>query len=118
MFDTSLDIHRPPTVAVGCFMLHNAALLETQAPGPGLGALLDELDPLDLDMHDLVSHIGACGRQIAWTEARQLAAVRELSGRQLVPGRNGAPADSPFSDGMINEYAADEVAAVLTMPRV
>ncbi|HEY8827306.1 MAG TPA: DUF222 domain-containing protein, partial [Jatrophihabitantaceae bacterium] len=79
--------------------------------------MLASLDPAGLDMYDLVSHLGACERQTAWVQARQLSAVRELAGRRLVPGPHGEPADSAFPDGMINEFAADEVAAQLSLSR-
>ena len=91
--------------------------LEHEPPGTELGELLASLDPAGLDLYDLVSHIGACERQTAWVQARQLSAVRELAGRRLVPGPHGEPADSAFPDGMINEFAADEVAAQLSLSR-
>jgi Domain of unknown function (DUF222) len=92
--------------------------LEHEPPGEELGTLLAVVRPSDLDMYDLVSLLGACERQIAWVQAKQLAAVAELSGRRLVPGPHGEPADSPFPDGSSNDFAADEVAAALCLARV
>jgi hypothetical protein len=93
-------------------------LLETQAPGETLGGLLASIDPAGLDMHDLVSFMAACERQSSWTAARQLVAVRKLAGRRLVPGPDGEPADSPLPAGAVNDFAADEVAAALSLSRM
>jgi Domain of unknown function (DUF222) len=93
-------------------------MLETLLPGDGLGGLIASVDPADLDMHDLVSYMGACERQASFVQAAQLRAVRELAGRRLVPGPNGEPADTALPAGAVNEYAADEVAAVLAMSRL
>lgn len=68
-------------------------------------------------VHDLVSFMGACERQTAWAQARQLVAVRELAGRRLVVGEHGEPADSALPAGQVNDFAADEVAAVLSLSR-
>ena len=105
-----------PGEPVSAYAVH-AASLESLAPGEALGGVLAAVDPADLDMHDLVSFLGACERQTAWTQAAQLRAVRELAGRRLIPGPNGEPADTPLPEGVVNEYAADEVAAVLSMSR-
>jgi hypothetical protein len=80
--------------------------LETLPPGDRLGRLLTTIDPAGLDMHDLVSYLGACERQTAWAQARQLVAVRELAGRRLVPGPHGEPADTalrrlPKTDALV-----------------
>ena len=115
MFD--IDFHRPRRVTVGWSSLHTGARLENEPPGPELGELLATVDPADLDMFELVSHLGAGERQAAWVQARQLAAVRELSGRRLVPGPHGEPADTAFPDATINEFAAAEVAAALGLSR-
>ena len=102
-----------PREPVSAYAVH-AASLESLAPGEALGGVLAAVDPADLDMHDLVSFLGACERQTAWTQAAQLRAVRELAGRRLIPGPNGEPADTALPKGAVNEYAADEVAAVLS----
>jgi hypothetical protein len=91
--------------------------LETLDPGDRLGRLLTTFDPSGLDMHDLVSYMGACERQTAWAQARQLVAIRELAGRRLVVGPHGEPADTALPAGAVNEFAADEVAAVLSLSR-
>jgi Domain of unknown function (DUF222) len=105
-----------PRWSVAAYPVH-ASVLETQAPGDLLGRLLARLDPAGLDMHDLVSFLGACERQAAFVQATQLLAVRELAGRRLIPGPNGEPADTALPVGAINDYAADEVAAVIAMSR-
>ena len=117
MFDMRVDFFRPQHGSPEQRAAITRTLLETLAPGPDLATLLASLDPAGLDMYDLVSHLGACERQTAWVQARQLSAVRELAGRRLVPGPHGEPADSAFPDGMINEFAADEVAAQLSLSR-
>jgi Domain of unknown function (DUF222) len=111
-----VDLFRPRQAVAG-YLVH-AASLESQAPGDGLGGLLASVDPADLDMHDLVSFMGACERQASFVQATQLRAVRELAGRRLVPGPDGEPADTALPAGAVNEYAADEVAAVLAMSRL
>ena len=127
MFDTIADVDtdlemrvdfcRPQHVGPAQREAITRTMLETLPPGDGLGGVLAAVDPADLDMHDLVSFLGACERQTAWTQAAQLRAVRELAGRRLVPGPNGEPADTPLPAGVVNEYAADEVAAVLAQSR-
>jgi hypothetical protein len=119
MFDLRVDYIFPPLHAgPGQRAAAIRTQLETLAPGDGLAWVLASVDPAGLDMHDLVSFIGACERQSAWTQARQLVAVRELSGRRLVPGPDGEPADTPLPAGAVNEFAADEVAAQLSLSRM
>ena len=48
------------------------------APGPGLSAVLATVDPTRLTAHQLVVVIAARGRQIAYEQAQQLVALREL----------------------------------------
>src|SRR4051812_3025708 len=119
MFDNAVvvDFHRPGPVGLGCYLLHDSEALETMAPGEDLAALLASVDPDQLDAYDLVSYLGACERQIAWTQARQLPGTRALAPRRLVTGPRGEPADTPLPAGAVNDYAADEVAAVLSLAR-
>jgi Domain of unknown function (DUF222) len=127
MFDTIEDVSTALEIRIDFTVPQHAGrerretatstLLETLSPGDGLGGLLSSVDPGALSMHDLVSFMGACERQAAWAQARQLRAVRELAGRRLIPGPNGEPADTPLPAGSVNDYAADEVAAVLSMSR-
>ncbi len=112
-----VDFCRPQHVGPAQREAITRTMLETLLPGDGLGGLLASVDPAALDMHDLVSFMGACERQAAWVQATQLRAVRELAGRRLVPGPNGEAADTALPEGAVNEYAADEVAAVLAQSR-
>jgi hypothetical protein len=112
-----VDIHRPRQVTLGCYLLHDSQALETMTPGEQLAALLASIDPDGLDAYDLVSYLGACERQIAWTQAMQMAAMRALAGRRLVTGPHGEPADTLLPAGAVNDHAADEVAAVLSLAR-
>src|SRR3954447_20927150 len=112
-----VDFHRPGPVGLGCYLLHDSEALEAMAPGEDLAALLASVDPDELDAYDLVSYLGACERQIAWTQARQRGGMRALAGRRLVRGPNGEPADTALPAGAVNDYAADEVAAVLSLAR-
>lgn len=116
--DLRIDFCRPQHASREQRAARTRTQLETLAPGDGLAWLLATVEPAELDMYDLVSFMGACERQAAWVQARQLLAVRELAGRRLVAGPEGEPADTALPDGAVNEFAADEVAAVLSLSRL
>ncbi len=68
-----------PREPVSAYTVH-AASLESLAPGEALGGVLAAVDPADLDMHDLVSFLGACERQTAWTQAPSCARYESWPG--------------------------------------
>ena len=117
MFEMQIDFFRPRHGSPEERAAITRTLLETLAPGADLAHLLATVNPPELDMYDLVSFAEAAERQAAWTQARQLVAVGELAGRRFVTGPHGEPPDTALPDGAINEFAADEVAAVLSLSR-
>ena len=57
------------------------------APGPALAAGLAAIDPAELDDdYDVLEVVAAWDRQVAWSNAGQLAAVAEFTRRPLSIG--------------------------------
>lgn len=77
------------------------ASLPGQPPGPGLAAALAGLDVSETADYDLVEVLRAARRMTSWAQAIEQAATAELAAR---------PSQGP-------EFAADEIAAALTLTR-
>jgi len=88
-----------------------AAMLEVTEAGPVLAALLNTVCLSECDDETLVEVAAASHRQIAWTEARGLAATAELTRRVTTWRGVGTRADQVAPEQM----AAAELGAALCL---
>jgi Domain of unknown function (DUF222) len=88
--------------------------LVSMPPGPGLAMVLGTVDESGLSGFDLVSFLSACERQTSWTQARQLAGIRELARRRPAPIEPGGPEHRLPAD-QVSEFAQLEIAAELDL---
>lgn len=99
-------------------VVDRAAQLDSEPPGPWLAALLERLNPQRLAGDAVVAYIGACERQAAWAQSRQLEAIRELAHRRPPVARcELAGPDERTATASVSRFAADEVAAELRISR-
>lgn len=80
------------------------------APGPELAAMLEGVDPEELNGHELVVLLRARARQIAHLQAGLYADMWELAFSP--PGYIDSPSERT---GTVDEFVSDEVAAALTL---
>ncbi len=87
---------------------------ERLAPGPDLAAWLATAPPAGLDDGDLAAVAGSWRRLASWAQARELAAVAQITSRAAARDENArtAPGGCP---SQITASAAAEVALELTM---
>ncbi|MCW2569298.1 MAG: hypothetical protein JWN54_3395 [Mycobacterium sp.] len=80
------------------------------APGPALAARLAAMTLRGIPTGELIDVIAAWERLKCWAEAAQAAAITEFAHRR--PG-----VDPPARSSSIDEFAADEIGAALTLSR-
>lgn len=84
--------------------------LAQRAPGPELGTALAALDREELNGHELVVVLRALSRQIAHLQADLYTYMWDLA--HTPPGDESAPPDRLE---LVDEFAADEIAAALRL---
>lgn len=92
--------------------------LERMAPGPEVAALVASMDPAHLAGYDLIEYIAGLARLEAWVEAAKDVAWAELARRRPAPVEPNRRGEARADDERgISEFAADEIAARLKLPR-
>jgi Domain of unknown function (DUF222) len=82
------------------------------SPGPELARLLASLDRADVDDVEIVEHVKAWERLLAWAAAGQINALTEFARRR--PTDPTKPVDQ-HGHLDVDEFAADEIALALTL---
>lgn len=94
-----------------------AAQWEALAPGADLAAAVDRADPAALAGYDLLELIAGIARLEAWVEAAKDVAWAELARRRPAPVEPNRRGRARAEARGVSEFAADEIAARLRLPR-
>lgn len=108
MFEEEWSFDQDPPPLEGRAVLPEG--LDGAVPGPELAAMLERVDPKELNGHELVVLLRARIRQIAHLQAGLYAEMWELA--FTPPGYEGSP---PERTETIDGFVSEEVAAALTL---
>src|SRR5262245_20129250 len=90
------------------------ATLSAAVPGTRLSGVLDAVELAELDEFALIEVLGAAHRQVANAQARLVEVLGEVARRRPDPIGIGA-AHTRQVEPLFSEFAADEVAAALSL---